>query len=47
MTTFESLGFVYQLVFARFDLPVWVWSILAFVLSLTVVHWLWGRAWNA
>lgn len=44
MTYFESLDFVYRLVFARFDLPVWIWSILAFVLSLVLVHFLWGLA---
>jgi len=47
MTYFESLNFVYQLVFERFDLPVWVWSILAAILSVVLLHWLWGLAWNA
>ncbi len=47
MTYFDSLAFVYQLVLARFDLMVWGWSILALVLSLVALHWLWGLAWNA
>lgn len=47
MTYFESLDFVYRLVFERFDLPTWFWSILAVILSLVLVHWLWGLVWNA
>jgi len=47
MTHFDSLAFVYQLVLARFDLMVWGWSIVALVLSLVALHWLWGLAWNA
>jgi hypothetical protein len=46
MTYFESLSFVYRLVFARFDPPVWVWSIGALLLTLLVLHWGWGRLWN-
>lgn len=47
MTYFDSLQFVYRLVFERFDLIVWGWATVAFVLSLVGIHWLWGRAWNA
>ena len=48
MTYFDSLSFVYQLVFAaRLDLVVLLWAFLAFILSLVLLHWLWGLAWNA
>lgn len=46
MTYFESLSFVYRLVFARFDAPVWMWSIIAVLLTLLLLHWGWGRLWN-
>lgn len=46
MTYFESLDFVYRLIFARFDVLVWVWSIVAFAFSLVCIHLLWGMAWN-
>jgi hypothetical protein len=46
VTYFESLSFVYRLVFARFDPPVWVWSIMALLLTLLLLHWGWGRLWN-
>jgi hypothetical protein len=47
MTYFDSLNFVNQLVFSRLDVPVLVWTFLAFLLSLVVLYWLWGLAWNA
>lgn len=47
MTYFDSLNFVYQLVFARLDLVVLLWALIAFVASLVLLHWLWGLAWNA
>lgn len=46
MTYYESLDFIYRLIFARFDLVVWLWSIIAFGLTMIIVHWLWGKAWN-
>ena len=46
MTYFDSLAFVYQLVLARFDLMALGWSVIALMLSLVLLHWLWGLAWN-
>ncbi|WP_295390452.1 hypothetical protein [uncultured Thiodictyon sp.] len=46
MTYFDSLNFVYQLVSARLDLVVVLWALIALVLSLVLLHWLWGLAWN-
>ena len=46
MTHFDSLNFVYQLVIARLDLVVVLWALIALILSLAVLHWLWGLAWN-
>jgi hypothetical protein len=47
MTYFESLNFVYQLVSARLDFVVVLWTLIAIILSLVFLHWLWGLAWNA
>lgn len=47
MTYFESLDFVYRLVFERFDLLVWGVAILTFLLSIIFIHWLWGLGWNS
>lgn len=46
MTYFESLDFVYRLIFARFDLTTWIWAIVTFCASLFILHLAWGRAWN-
>lgn len=46
MTYFDSLNFVYHLVFARLDLVPMLWALVAFVLSLVLLSWLWGLAWN-
>jgi hypothetical protein len=46
MTYFESLSFVYGLVFSRLDIPVWFWAVVALAGSLVLVQWVWGLAWN-
>lgn len=47
MTYFDFLTFVYHLVFTRLDLVPMLWAFIAFVLSLVLLTWLWGLAWNA
>jgi hypothetical protein len=46
MKIIDAAEFAYRLNFSHFDLATWIWAILFFVLSRSVLGLFWGMMWN-